>query len=54
MQKIALEFAEDLDQIRNSEDFNDGALPMLVSASEQGTSIFTKDEQRRLTGNKSG
>lgn len=50
MQNLAMEFAEDLDQIRNAEDFNDGSLPVLVNALEQGTPIFTTDEQRIVLG----
>lgn len=50
MQNLAMEFAEDLDQIRNADDFNDGSMPVLVNALEQGTSIFTADEQRIVVG----
>lgn len=48
MQRLATEFAEDLDQMRNADDFNDAALPVLVKALEQGVSMFTPDEQLRL------
>lgn len=48
MQRLAAEFADDLDQMRNAEDFNDAALPVLVKALEQGVAMFTAEEQKRL------
>ena len=48
MQRLAIEFSEDLDQMRNADDFNDAALPVLVKALEQGVSMFTPEEQQRL------
>lgn len=51
MQKLASEFGEDLDQIRNAEDFSNASLPVLVAALEQGVALFTADEQQRVLGN---
>lgn len=48
MQRLAIEFSDDLDQMRNADDFNDAALPVLVKALEQGVSMFTPEEQQRL------
>ena len=48
MQKLAGEFAEDLDAMRNADDFNDAALPVLMKALEQGVYIFTPEEKQRL------
>lgn len=48
MQRATTEFAEDLDRIRNTEDFNDDSLAILVNALQQGTSAFSIEEQRRV------
>ena len=42
------EFAEDLDRVRGAEDFKDDALPLLVRALQQGTALFSIEEQRRV------
>jgi ribosome assembly protein 3 len=49
MQKSAEEFSDDLDVIRGADDFNDKALPLLVTALQQGASIFSKEDQRRVS-----
>ena len=48
MQRATTEFSEDLDRLRGSDDFKDDALPLLVNALQQGTSVFSIDEQRRI------
>jgi ribosome assembly protein 3 len=48
MQRATAEFAEDLDKIRGAEDFKDDALPLLISALQQGTSMYSIKEQRRI------
>lgn len=48
MQRLAGELGEDLNAMRSADDFNDAALPMLLRALEQGTSIFSPEEKRRL------
>ncbi len=48
MQRVANELSEDLDQLRNADDFNNAALPVLLQALEQGTSMFSPEEQTRL------
>jgi ribosome assembly protein 3 len=48
MQRATTEFAEDLDRIRNTEDFKDDALPTLVNALQQGVFNFSIEEQRRI------
>ena len=48
MQQATTEFAEDLESLRGAGDFRDDALPMLVNALQQGTSIFSMEEQRRI------
>jgi len=48
MQRATNEFSEDLDRIRASDDFKDDAIPLLINALQQGTSIFSKEEQHRI------
>lgn len=48
MQRVTIEFAEDLDRIRGAGDFKDTAVPTLVMALQQGTSMFPIEEQRRI------
>jgi len=48
MQLATEEFAEDLDAIRTADDFQDNALPILVHALQQGTSIFSIEDKRRI------
>lgn len=48
MHRATTEFAEDLDKIRGAEDFKDDALPLLIRALQQGTSMFSIKEQRRI------
>jgi ribosome assembly protein 3 len=48
MQRSTIEFSEDLDRIRVADDFKDDALPLLVNALQQGTSLFSIEDQRRI------
>jgi ribosome assembly protein 3 len=48
MQRATKEFAEDLDRVRGADDFKDDALPILVNSLQQGTSVFSIEEQRRI------
>ncbi|KAK4187824.1 ribosome assembly protein 3 [Podospora australis] len=49
LQRATQEFAEDLDKVRTADDFKaDNALPMLISALQQGTAMFSPEEQRRI------
>jgi len=46
LQRVTKEFAEDLDKVRGAEDFKNDALPLLISALQQGTALFSPAEQR--------
>ena len=48
LQKATQEFAEDLDLIRGADDFRDDAFPLLLKALQQGTAVFSPEEQRRI------
>ncbi|KAK5625504.1 hypothetical protein RRF57_001220 [Xylaria bambusicola] len=48
LQQSTKEFAEDLDKIRNADDFKGDALPMLIRSLQQGTSMFSATDQKRI------
>ena len=48
MQRATTEFSEDLDRLRGADDFKEDALPLLIHALQQGTSLFSIDEQKRI------
>jgi len=48
MQRATTEFSEDLDRLRGADDFKDDALPLLVHALQQGTTLFSIEEQKRI------
>ncbi|KAJ2990334.1 hypothetical protein NUW58_g3003 [Xylaria curta] len=48
LQQSTKEFAEDLDKIRSADDFKGDALPMLVKSLQQGTSMFSAVDQKRI------
>ncbi len=48
MQRATHEFAEDLDKIRNADDFKNDALPMLIRTLQQGTAMFSAEAQKRI------
>ncbi|KAI1635794.1 ribosome-assembly protein 3-domain-containing protein [Biscogniauxia mediterranea] len=48
LQQSTREFAGDLDTIRSADDFKADALPMLIKSLQQGTSMFSAADQRRI------
>ncbi|KAK8091648.1 Ribosome assembly protein 3 [Apiospora hydei] len=48
LQQSTKELAEDLDKARTADDFKGDALPMLIKALQQGTTLFTPAEQKRI------
>jgi ribosome assembly protein 3 len=48
MQRATTEFSEDLDRLRGADDFRGDALPLLINALQQGTSLFSIEEQKRI------
>jgi ribosome assembly protein 3 len=50
LRKIAAEFADDLDKVREAQDFKASSVPMLIHALKQGESLFTPEEKRRVVG----
>ncbi|KAF1946388.1 hypothetical protein EJ02DRAFT_430682 [Clathrospora elynae] len=50
LRKIAGEFADDLDKVREAQDFKASSVPMLIHALKQGESLFSVEEKRRVIG----
>lgn len=50
MQQVTAEFADDLDRLRNSNDFNEKSLPILVEALKQTAGMYTEEEKRNVMG----
>lgn len=50
LRKVAAEFADDLDKVREAQDFKASSVPMLIHALKQGESLFTVEERRRVVG----
>ncbi|CZS92705.1 hypothetical protein WAI453_006602 [Rhynchosporium graminicola] len=48
MQRATMEFADDLEKLRTSDDFKDEAVPMLIAALKAGTAMFSMDEKKRI------
>lgn len=48
LQRATNEFAEDLDKVRNADDFKNNAILLLVNALQQGTATFSPADQRRV------
>lgn len=48
LKKVTVELADDLDKVRDAQDFKASSLPMLVHALKQGASIYSPDEKRRV------
>jgi ribosome assembly protein 3 len=50
LRKIAAEVADDLDKVREAQDFKANSVPMLIHALRQGESMFNVEEKRRVVG----
>ena len=50
LRKITEELADELDKVRSANDFSEGSLPILIHALQQGQSIFSEEEKRRVMG----
>jgi ribosome assembly protein 3 len=50
LRKIAAEFADDLDKVREAQDFKASSVPMLIHALKQGESLFSVEERKRVVG----
>lgn len=50
LQQSTKEFAEDLDKIRSADDFKGDAVGMLVKSLQQGTTLFSAADKKRILG----
>lgn len=50
LQKLTQELSEDLDKVRNADDFKADSVPFLVHALQQGAGQFSGEQQERLVG----
>lgn len=50
IRKITTELADDLDKVREAQDFKANSIPMLIHALKQGESLFSVEEKRRVVG----
>ncbi|CAO2656039.1 Nn.00g048420.m01.CDS01 [Neocucurbitaria sp. VM-36] len=48
LRKITTELADDLDKVREAQDFKASSVPMLIHALKQGESLFSAEEKRRI------
>lgn len=48
IRKITTELADDLDKVREAQDFKANSIPMLIHALKQGESLFSSEEKRRV------
>ncbi|KAF2018338.1 hypothetical protein BU24DRAFT_421322 [Aaosphaeria arxii CBS 175.79] len=50
LRKITAELGDDLNKVREAQDFTAKSLPMLIHALKQGESIFSTEEKKRVVG----
>ncbi|GKT63755.1 ribosome assembly protein 3 [Colletotrichum tofieldiae] len=48
LQRTTQEFAEDLDKVREADDFKADSVPFLVHALQQGTALYSARDQERV------
>ncbi|KAF4892460.1 Ribosome assembly protein 3 [Colletotrichum viniferum] len=48
LQRTTQEFAEDLDKVREADDFKAESLPFLIHALQQGTALYPATDQQRV------
>lgn len=50
LRKVTVELADDLDKVREAQDFKASSVPMLIHALKQGESLYSVEEKRRVVG----
>ncbi|KAF7563726.1 hypothetical protein G7046_g367 [Stylonectria norvegica] len=48
LQRTTQELAEDIDKVRNADDFKADSIPFLVQALQQGAGLFSAEDQKRV------
>ncbi|OBS19184.1 hypothetical protein FPOA_10908 [Fusarium poae] len=54
LQRATQELSEDLDKVRNAEDFKSDSIPFLVQALQQGAGLFSSEDQKRVIAEPKG
>ncbi|CEI40130.1 hypothetical protein FVEN_g12417 [Fusarium venenatum] len=54
LQRATQELSEDLDKVRNAEDFKTDSVPFLVHALQQGAGLFSSEDQKRVIAEPKG
>ena len=50
LQKVTAEFADDIDKVRNANDFKESSVPILIEALRQGAVLYGEEERKRVMG----
>jgi hypothetical protein len=51
MKLVTTEFSEDLDRLRQSKDFHDKSLALLIRGLKEGADMFNQEERNIILGN---
>jgi ribosome assembly protein 3 len=54
LQRVTKELAEDLDKVRNADDFKADSISFLIHALQQGSAQFSSKDQRRVVSEVEG
>ena len=54
LRQVTAEFADDIDQLRQSKDFTEDSVPMLVEAVRLGAEMYSEEERALLMGRRRG
>jgi hypothetical protein len=50
LKRVVAELTDDLDKVREANDFSNRSMPMLIHALRQGSSVYSAEERRRVVG----
>lgn len=50
MQQVTAEFADDIDRLRNANDFSEKSVPVLIEALKQSACVYSEEEKRTVMG----
>jgi ribosome assembly protein 3 len=50
LRRVVAELTDDLDKVREANDFSNRSMPMLIHALKQGSSVYSAEERRRVVG----
>ncbi len=50
LKQVAGEFADDLDRLRNANDFSEKSMPILIETLKQTAKVYSEEEKRKAMG----